>query len=406
MVRQRQPAGRDEGTFSPTRCSVSASITSTSTVRARLDPSVPIEDTVGAIADMVRAGTVRHVGLSEVGAATLRRAAAVHPICDLQIEYSLISRGDRGGDPAHLPRTRHRDHRLRRARARSHQRPLAQGSLVARRRARHPGRNTPDSKVAMSTRTCGSSRRCATWRRRAGVSVAQVAVAWVLAQDERIVPVIGARRRDQLREVLAAPAVALDAEAFAAIERAVPRGAVAGERYQAAIDGAPRQRGLRGHTLSTAVRAASPPARSKIATSRAIPLPASAAPALSRAASATRAGMSRPASRLSARALGGGQARGDAGGQVRAAAALHDPRGEPVEVDAAALGVQVHQALAELGHLGEAAGDRHARHGVAAQVLSACRRRSRPSRSAPAPAGGRAPAPPPPKWCRWRPRCG
>ncbi|MGB7040981.1 MAG: aldo/keto reductase, partial [Xanthobacteraceae bacterium] len=70
---------------------------------ARLDPAVPIEDTVGAIADMVRAGYVRHIGLSEVGPATIRRAHAVHPICDLQIEYSLMSRGI---ESAILPVTR------------------------------------------------------------------------------------------------------------------------------------------------------------------------------------------------------------------------------------------------------------------------------------------------------------
>ena len=100
---------------------------------ARLDPQVPIEETVGAIADLVKAGYVRHIGLSEVGAETLRRAAAVHPIVDLQIEYALISRGIEEVDPAGLPRSRHRRHGLRRAVARPDQRPLAQGG-------RRPGR--------------------------------------------------------------------------------------------------------------------------------------------------------------------------------------------------------------------------------------------------------------------------
>ena len=85
---------------------------------------MPIEETVGAIAELVRAGYVRHIGLSEVGAETIRRAAATHPICDLQIEYSLISRGIERRDPARLPRARRRDHRLRRAQPRADQRPL------------------------------------------------------------------------------------------------------------------------------------------------------------------------------------------------------------------------------------------------------------------------------------------
>lgn len=89
----------------------------------RYNPEVPIEETVGAIGEMVEAGYVRHVGLSEVGAETIRRANATHPICDLQIEYSLISR-DRGGDPAGLRGARDRPHRLRRALARPAQRPL------------------------------------------------------------------------------------------------------------------------------------------------------------------------------------------------------------------------------------------------------------------------------------------
>ena len=75
---------------------------------ARLDPAVPIEDTVGAIAEMIQAGYVRHLGLSEVGADTIRRAHAVHPVSDLQIEYSLIARGIEDEILRHLPRARHR----------------------------------------------------------------------------------------------------------------------------------------------------------------------------------------------------------------------------------------------------------------------------------------------------------
>ena len=93
LARLRRPPGGGQDLRSPTRCSASAPTTSTSTGPPALDPNVPIEETVGAIADMVKAGYVRHIGLSEVGAETIRRAAAVHPIADLQIEYSLISRG-------------------------------------------------------------------------------------------------------------------------------------------------------------------------------------------------------------------------------------------------------------------------------------------------------------------------
>lgn len=103
---------------------------------ARLDPNVAIEDTVGAIAELVDAGYVGHIGLSEVGADTIRRAAQVHPVCDLQIEYSLVSAWRRGGDPARVPRAGDRDHRLRRAEPRADQRPL-------RRRPRPAGRRLP-----------------------------------------------------------------------------------------------------------------------------------------------------------------------------------------------------------------------------------------------------------------------
>ena len=93
---------------------------------ARLDPNTPIEDTIGAIAHMVKLGYVRHIGLSEVGAAKIRRAAAVHPIADVQIEYSLISRGVEELHPSDLPRPRHWRHRLRRVVAGAHQRPLVE----------------------------------------------------------------------------------------------------------------------------------------------------------------------------------------------------------------------------------------------------------------------------------------
>ncbi len=135
QVRRPARAGRRAGSVttrgrrrsrprSPTRCSGCGTDHIDIYRPARLDANVPIEETVGAIAELVQAGYVRHIGLSEVGAETIRRAAAVHPIADLQIEYSLISRGIEARDPADLPRARDRDHRLRSALARPDQRPL------------------------------------------------------------------------------------------------------------------------------------------------------------------------------------------------------------------------------------------------------------------------------------------
>ena len=128
---------------------------------ARLDPQVPIEDTVGAIADMVKAGYVRHIGLSEVGAATLRRAAAVHPICDLQIEYSLISRGI---EKSILPATRELGVGI------TAYGVLSRGLLSGhwRRDLRSPGTRADScraSRPAMSMPTSPSSRHCEPSRR-------------------------------------------------------------------------------------------------------------------------------------------------------------------------------------------------------------------------------------------------
>jgi aryl-alcohol dehydrogenase-like predicted oxidoreductase len=197
---------------------------------ARLDPNVPIEDTVGAIAEMVKAGYVRHVGLSEVGAATIRKAASVTPICDLQIEYSLISRGI---EEEILPTLRELGIGV-----------TAYGVLS---RGLISGHWQKDSAGkgdfrAMSPRFLGENadhnlalvdalRKVADGK---GVSVAQIAIAWVVAQGDDIVPLVGARRRERLTEALGALDVKLDAQALAAIEKAVPKGSAAGERYAAA----------------------------------------------------------------------------------------------------------------------------------------------------------------------------
>ncbi|MCG7503914.1 aldo/keto reductase [Mesorhizobium retamae] len=195
---------------------------------ARLDPNVPIEETIGAIADLVKAGYVKHVGLSEVGSATIRRAAAVHPIADLQIEYSLLSRNiedgildtcrelgiaitaygvlSRGLISGHWDRTK--------ATAgtdfRSHS-PRFQGDNLDR-----------NLKLVEALRQVAETR---------GASVAQIAIAWVLAQGGDIFPLIGARTRDRLTEALGALDLALSASDIAAIEAAAPKGAAAGQRY-------------------------------------------------------------------------------------------------------------------------------------------------------------------------------
>jgi aryl-alcohol dehydrogenase-like predicted oxidoreductase len=195
---------------------------------ARVDPAVPIEETVGAIAEMVEAGYVRHVGLSEVGADTIRRAAAVTPISDLQIEYSLISRGI---EAEILPACRELGIGI-----------TAYGVLS---RGLLSGHWQPDRELSggdfrgMSPRFRGENlqhnlalvdalRAIADEQ---GATVAQIAIAWVLARGEDIVPLVGARRRERLQEALGALEHPLDAAALERIEQAVPADAAAGERY-------------------------------------------------------------------------------------------------------------------------------------------------------------------------------
>ncbi len=194
---------------------------------ARLDPAVPIEETVGAIADMVKAGLVRHIGLSEVGAETIRRAAAVAPICDLQIEYSLISRGI---EAAILPACRELGIGitaygvLSRGLISGHWQSGAvqQGDFRAHSPRFQPGNVERNLTLVEALRGVAQAR---------GASVAQVAIAWVAAQGRNIVPLIGARRRDRLAEALGALDLTLTAADLAAIEAAVPPGAAAGDRY-------------------------------------------------------------------------------------------------------------------------------------------------------------------------------
>ncbi|MEK1852950.1 MAG: aldo/keto reductase [Phyllobacterium sp.] len=194
---------------------------------ARLDPNVPIEDTIGAIADMVKAGFVKHIGLSEVGSKTIRRAAAVHPIVDLQIEYSLISRGIEDGI---LETCRKLGIGITAYGVLS--RGLISGHWTKDRagpgdfRAHSPrfqGENV-DKNLALVT----ALQKIAEAK---GVTVAQIAIAWVASQGDDIIPLVGARRRDRLTEALGALDVKLTPEDMAAIETAVPKGAAAGTRY-------------------------------------------------------------------------------------------------------------------------------------------------------------------------------
>ena len=194
---------------------------------ARLDPNVPIEETIGAIADMVKAGYVKHIGLSEVGSETIRRAAAVHPIVDLQIEYSLISRGIEDGI---LDACRDLDIGitaygvLSRGLISGHwsKDKAAPGDFRAH-SPRFQGKNVEKNLTLVEALQAIAAGK--------GVTVAQIAIAWVAAQGQDIIPVIGARRRDRLTEALGAYDVTLTAEDMTAIEKAVPKGAAAGTRY-------------------------------------------------------------------------------------------------------------------------------------------------------------------------------
>ncbi len=196
---------------------------------ARLDADVPIEETVGAIAEMVQAGYVRHIGLSEVGAETIRRAAAVHPICDLQIEYSLVSRGI---ETTILPTCRELGIAITAYGVLS--RGLIGGRYSPERRG--PGdirSRMPRFDAQNLDHNLGLVERLREVAGARGASVAQVAIAWVLSRGEDIVPLIGSRTREQLADALGALELKLDAGELQRIEQAVPADAIAGQRYGA-----------------------------------------------------------------------------------------------------------------------------------------------------------------------------
>ncbi|GAB3145290.1 aldo/keto reductase [Amycolatopsis stemonae] len=197
---------------------------------ARLDPGVPIEDQVGALAELVQAGYVRHIGLSEVGADTLRRAATVHPISDLQIEYSLLSRGI---EAEILPTARELGIGvtaygvLSRGLLSGHWTPsreLSAGDFRGH-SPRFQGENL-DRNLAL-TEALGKLAEAK------GVTTAQLAIGWVAAQGEDVVPLVGARTRARLAESLGADLELTDDD-LAEIEAAVPADAAAGDRYAAA----------------------------------------------------------------------------------------------------------------------------------------------------------------------------
>ncbi len=195
---------------------------------ARLDPEVPIEETVGAIAELIEAGYVRYLGLSEVGPETIRRAQEVHPVADLQIEYSLMSRGI---EQEILPLTRELGIGI-----------TAYGVMS---RGLLSGNWSPDRQLDPSDFRAHAPRFQGENLRRnlelteqlreiasdLGATVAQVAIAWVLSRGEDIVPLVGARRRDRLAEALPAVDLELDRATLDRIEAAVPEELVAGSRY-------------------------------------------------------------------------------------------------------------------------------------------------------------------------------
>jgi aryl-alcohol dehydrogenase-like predicted oxidoreductase len=197
---------------------------------ARLDPKVPIEETIGAIAEMVQAGYVRHIGLSEVGAETIRRAAAVHPICDLQIEYSLISRGI---EQRILPTCRELGIAVTAYGVLS--RGLISGHFSAEQgfAASDFRAHAPRFSAENLERNLALVEALRALAEKRGVSVAQLAIAWVLAQGDEIVALIGSRTRERLAEALGALALELSAEDLAELAAAMPAEAVAGERYAA-----------------------------------------------------------------------------------------------------------------------------------------------------------------------------
>ncbi len=192
---------------------------------ARLDPHVPIEDTIGAVADLIKAGYVRQIGLSEMGPATIRRAHAVHPICDLQIEYSLMSRSP---EREIFPLLRELGisvtaygvlaHGLLSGQAR----PAAKGDNRGHLPWFRAGNFEQNQKLVSALAAIADEKR---------VTTTQLALAWVAAQGDDIIPVVGTRKRAQLTDLLGALNIELSPDDLTRIAHAIPPDRVAGTRY-------------------------------------------------------------------------------------------------------------------------------------------------------------------------------
>jgi aryl-alcohol dehydrogenase-like predicted oxidoreductase len=194
----------------------------------RLDPTVPIEETVGAVAELIAAGYVRYVGLSEVGAETVRRAQTAHPVADLQIEYSLLSRGIEG---AILPACRELGVGITAYGVLS--RGLLGGELSGQ-ESFGPGdfrAGMPRFRAENLTRNLALVDALRTIATARGATVAQAALAWVLSRGDDIVPLVGMRRPARVPETIAALELRLSPSELAAVERAASHDAVAGSRY-------------------------------------------------------------------------------------------------------------------------------------------------------------------------------
>ena len=195
----------------------------------RVDPGIPIEETIGAMVEMKERGYIRHLGLSEAGPETIRRAHAVHPIAALQIEYAIVTRSI---EDAILPVTRELGISV------TAYGVLSRGLLSTT--TKSPDSTKGDYRGAYprfqhenfqrNQQLIESLRSIAA---RKGCSLAQLALAWVLSRGEDIIPLVGARTTERLTEALGGISVSFSADDLAELERVVPRGAVAGERYPA-----------------------------------------------------------------------------------------------------------------------------------------------------------------------------
>jgi aryl-alcohol dehydrogenase-like predicted oxidoreductase len=194
----------------------------------RVDPETPIEDTVGAMADLVRAGKVRYLGLSEAGPQTIRRAHAVHPVTALQTEYSLWSRDPEGEI---LPTVRELGIGF------VPYSPLGRGFLTGQIKSVDDladddfRRNSPRFQGENFQKNLDLVREIEAMAREKGCAPSQLALAWVMAQGDDIVPIPGTKRRRYLEENVSALDVRLTTDDLARIDRTIPPGAAAGTRY-------------------------------------------------------------------------------------------------------------------------------------------------------------------------------